>query len=392
MFVSAIIAAGGSGKRLGAAVPKQMLDIGGRSMLERSAMAFLQHPRISEVVFVLPLELMTFGIPMAIESGRLRPDVRIVPGGERRQDSVANAFDQVNPSADVVLIHDAARPFVSAELISATIDAAAAHGAAIAALQSRDTVKRVTGGVIAETIARETIYLAQTPQGFRRAVLAAAVAAGRSGVEGTDEAALAERAGHQVHVVDGDPGNVKITTADDLAAARQRMGTTTTRVGTGYDLHRLVEGKPLVIGGVTIPSERGALAHSDGDVACHAATDAILGAASLGDIGRHFPDTDPKWKGADSLALLRDAARMVREQGYEIANVDVTVILERPKIKDLIEEMRTGMAAAMDIDRSCVSLKGKTNEGVDAVGRGEAVASHAVALLAPLASRLEAAP
>jgi 2-C-methyl-D-erythritol 4-phosphate cytidylyltransferase/2-C-methyl-D-erythritol 2,4-cyclodiphosphate synthase len=381
MFVSAIIAAGGSGRRLGAAVPKQMLDIGGRSMLERSAIAFLEHPRISEVVFVLPLELMTFCIPMTIEVGRMPPDVRMAPGGERRQDSVANAFDEVSPSADVVLIHDAARPFVSAGLIGRTIDAAAAHGAAIAAVQSRDTVKRVADGVIAETIPRETIYLAQTPQGFRRDVLAAAVAAGRSGVEGTDEAALAEHAGHKVHVVDGDPGNVKITTEDDLQAARQRMGAAAMRVGTGYDLHRLVEGRPLVIGGVTLPSDRGALGHSDADVACHAATDAILGAAGLGDIGRHFPDTDPRWKDADSIELLRQAAAMVRPHGYEVGNLDITVILERPKIKDAIDPMRARLADALGVDVTRVSIKGKTNEGVDAVGRGEAIAAHAIALL-----------
>lgn len=385
MFVSAIIAAGGAGRRVGAVTPKQMLDIGGGSILQHSVHAFVTHPRISDVVVVLPPGQTSWPFASAMDSARL-PPLRIVQGGARRQDSVANGFDAVDASAEVVLIHDAARPFVSAGLIDRTIDAAAAHGAAIAAVQSRDTVKRVAAGWIVETIARETIYLAQTPQGFRRDVLAAAIAAGRAGADGTDEAALAERAGYTVHVVDGDAGNVKITTADDVEAARQRMGgrgsdAGVQRVGTGYDLHRLVEGRPLVIGGVTIPSDRGALAHSDGDVACHAATDAILGAASLGDIGRHFPDSDPKWKDADSLALLRDAARMVRELGFEIANVDVTVILERPKIKDLIEEMRTRMADAMEIDRSCVSLKGKTNEGVDAVGRGEAIAAHAVALL-----------
>jgi 2-C-methyl-D-erythritol 4-phosphate cytidylyltransferase / 2-C-methyl-D-erythritol 2,4-cyclodiphosphate synthase len=390
MHVTAIIAAAGSGSRVGSPKPKQMLDIGGGTMLQHSVKAFLAHPRISDVIVVMPAgATLTLA---GVDPARV-PPVRVVSGGERRQDSVANAFDHVGAASEVVLIHDAARPFVTAGLIDRTIDAAMDHGAAIAALQSRDTVKRVAGGVIRETIPRETVYLAQTPQGFRREVLAAAVAAGRSGAEGTDEAALAERAGYQVHVVDGEPGNVKITTADDLEAARQRMGRSVAaappHVGTGYDLHRLVEGRPLVIGGVVVPFERGALAHSDGDVACHAATDAILGAASLGDIGRHFPDSDPKWKGADSLALLRDAARMVRDQGFEIANVDVTVILERPKIKDLIEDMRTRMAASMDIDRLCVSLKGKTNEGVDAVGRGEAIASHAVALLVHRASPIE---
>jgi 2-C-methyl-D-erythritol 4-phosphate cytidylyltransferase/2-C-methyl-D-erythritol 2,4-cyclodiphosphate synthase len=388
MHVTAIIAAAGSGRRLGSAKPKQMLDIGGGSMLQHSLKAFLAHPRISEVIVVLPPG--PAGIVLdAVDPSRVQA-MRAVTGGERRQDSVANAFDQVAASSDVVLIHDAARPFVSAALIDRTIDAAMTHGAAIAAVQSRDTVKRVErqaeGTVIVDTIPREGVYLAQTPQGFRREVLAAAVAVGRSGVDATDEAMLAERAGYLVHVVDGDPGNVKITTAEDLEAARQRMGTAghtpgLSRVGTGYDLHRLVEGRPLVIGGVTIPSDRGALAHSDGDVACHAATDAILGAASLGDIGRHFPDTDPKWKDADSIALLREAARVVHEAGFDVLNLDVTVILERPKIKDAIAQMCARLADALGIEASRVSVKGKTNEGVDAVGRGEAIAAHAIALL-----------
>jgi 2-C-methyl-D-erythritol 4-phosphate cytidylyltransferase/2-C-methyl-D-erythritol 2,4-cyclodiphosphate synthase len=379
MHVTAIIAAGGAGRRLGADKPKQLLDIGGRTMLERSTAAFAGHPRVSGVIVVLP--------PGDSPDDEAAIDgATVVKGGARRQDSVANGFDHVPSNADIVLIHDAARPFVTAELIDRTIDAAAAHGAAIAALRSRDTVKRVRiDGVIVDTIPRDEIYLAQTPQGFRRDVLAKAIAAGRSGLEATDEAMLAERAGYRVHVVDGDPGNVKITTAEDLAAARARAGLTakparTGRAGTGYDLHRLVEGRPLVIGGVTVPFDKGPLGHSDGDVACHAATDAIFGAVGLGDIGRHFPDTDPRWKGADSLALLREATRMVHEAGYEVGNVDITVILERPKIKDAIEQMRHNIAAAVGTSVDRISVKGKTNEGVDAVGRGEAIAAHAIAL------------
>jgi 2-C-methyl-D-erythritol 4-phosphate cytidylyltransferase/2-C-methyl-D-erythritol 2,4-cyclodiphosphate synthase len=383
MRVTAIIAAAGAGRRLGSAKPKQLLDIGGGSMLQHSLKAFATHPRVRDIVVVLPpgsrvLALHGYDAAMG-------PALHVAEGGPRRQDSVANAFAHVDPDTEIVLIHDAARPFVSAALIDRTIDAAAAHGAAIAAVRSRDTVKRVGAeGIIEETIPRETIYLAQTPQGFRRDVLAAAIAAGRSAVEATDEAALAERAGYRVHVVDGDPGNVKITTAEDLGDARRRLAAaegTLQSVGTGYDLHVLAEGRPLIVAGVTLPSSRGPLGHSDGDVACHAATDAILGAAALGDIGRHFPDTDPRWKDADSVALLREAARMVRDRGYTVGNLDVTVVLERPKIKDAIDEMRGRLASALGIDRDRVSVKGKTNEGVDAIGRGEAIAAHAVALL-----------
>ena len=388
-FVSVIIAAGGSGRRLGSPTPKQMLDIGGGTILQHSLRAFHAHPLVSEVVVVLPKDRSADGAAL-LADGMARcdgPPVHAVPGGDRRQDSVAAAFDRVSADAEVVLIHDAARPFVGADLIERTIEAAKAHGAAIAAVRAHDTVKRVAfesgAPVIVETIPRDAVYLAQTPQGFRRDVLAAAVAVGRSGVEATDEAALAERAGYRVHVVDGDPGNVKITTEGDLDAARRRMARrlVVDRAGTGYDLHQLVEGRPLVIGGVSIAFERGALGHSDADVACHAATDAILGAACLGDIGRHFPDSDPRWKDADSLDLLRDAARLVREKGYEVGNLDITVILERPKIKDAIDEMRRRLADALGVDPSRVSVKGKTNEGVDAIGRGDAIAAHAVALL-----------
>jgi len=380
MRVTAIIAAAGSGSRLGSAIPKQLLDVGGRSMLSRSITAFDTHPAISDVIVVMPASLVSGGAMEYV--GPTKHDLRLVTGGERRQDSVANAFDCVPGAADVVLIHDAARPFVSADTISRTIEAAARHGAAIAALEVRDTVKRVERDVIVETVPRESIFLAQTPQGFRRDVLAAAIAMGRSGIEATDEAALAERAGHPVHVVRGETANVKITTDEDLAAARRHVGAGTAgRVGTGYDLHRLVDGRRLVLGGVTIPSTRGALGHSDADVVCHAVTDAILGAANLRDIGHHFPDTDPRWKAASSIALLRHAVALVGAERFEIANVDVTVVLESPKIKDYIDAMRVGVAGALGIEPARVSIKGKTNEGVDAVGRGEAIAAHAVALL-----------
>ncbi|HEY0876182.1 MAG TPA: 2-C-methyl-D-erythritol 4-phosphate cytidylyltransferase [Vicinamibacterales bacterium] len=378
MHVATIIAAGGAGTRLGGGTAKQFLTIGDQTILERSVGAFVSHPRVNEIVLVLP--------ESAPDDGRVAmAKVRIVTGGARRQDSVANGFDAVAPAAEVILVHDAARPFVSADVISRAIDAAAEHGAAIAALPVTDTVKQVTmeagRRVIAGTIPRESIYLAQTPQAFRRDVLARAVALGRSGADATDEAALAELAGHPVHIVEGDVENVKITTPADLERARAREPRLQGRVGTGYDLHRLVEGRPLIIGGVDIPAERGALGHSDADVACHAATDAVLGAACLGDIGRHFPDSDPRWKGASSIDLLRQAAAMVRDAGFAIANLDVVIVLERPKIAPHLARIRQGLADALAVPVERVSVKGKTNEGVDAVGRGEAIAAHAVALV-----------
>ena len=382
MQVTAIIAAGGSGRRLGSAVPKQLLEIGGRTLLQRSIDAFRSHPEVTSVIVAVPADLLAAPPRLA---GRLR-DVRLVAGGERRQDSVANAFAAVGADAEIVLVHDAARPFVTDEVISRAIQGAVAHGAAIVAVPVSDTVKRVEDEVIVETLPREEIFLAQTPQAFRRDVLGAAIDAGRTLETATDEAMLAERAGHRVHVVAGDTANVKITTAGDLDRARAGRASSAAagRVGVGYDLHRLVEGRPLVLGGVTVPSERGALGHSDADVICHATTDAILGAARAGDIGQHYPDTDPRWKGASSTDLLKEVVGLVRERGWGIENVDVVVILERPKIGPHRDAIQSRLAEALGIDADRVSVKAKTNEGVDAVGRGEAIAAHAVALLTRL--------
>jgi 2-C-methyl-D-erythritol 4-phosphate cytidylyltransferase/2-C-methyl-D-erythritol 2,4-cyclodiphosphate synthase len=425
MRVTAIIAAGGRGRRLGGGLPKQLLTIDGRPILERSVAAFLGHPDVDEIVVALPAELAAD--PPAYLRGAPKP-ITIVTGGSRRQDSVAAAFEAAGERPEVIVIHDAARPFVSARVISETIATAALVGAAVAAVPARDTVKRVDdpgeagahadtalrgerlepgprdrgaerggegrserGHAVRETLPRERIYLAQTPQAFRREVLRDALALAAGGVDVTDEATLAERAGHAVRLVEGEETNIKITTPADLvlgeAIARSQAHAGAAppacvhRIGTGYDLHRLVPGRPLMLGGIEVPSPVGPLGHSDGDVVCHAVTDAILGAASLGDIGRHFPDTDPRWKGASSLDLLARAVRLVADSGYDIANVDVTIILEKPKVKEHLAPMRARLARALAIPAANVSVKGKTNEGVDAVGRGEAVAAHAVALI-----------
>ena len=389
MHVSAIIAAGGRGVRLGGALPKQFLPLGGQTILQRSVDAFLLSDRIAEVVVVLPPNLVA-NVPDYLR-GRAKP-IAIVEGGTRRQDSVANAFALVSGRADVVVIHDAARPFVTVDLIGRTVDAAAASGAAIAALPATDTVKRAgADGLVRETIPRAEVFLAQTPQAFRTSVLRDALAQARAALEATDEAALAERAGHPVRVVEGDPRNLKITTADDLMMAERLVGSlasgaeqTRLRIGNGYDLHRLVTGRPLILGGVTIPFEKGLDGHSDADAVCHAVTDAILGAAGAGDIGRHFPDTDAAWKDANSLVLLARAAEVVATAGFAVVNVDVVVIAQRPKLVPYLEAMRTNLSRAIGIAARDVSLKGKTNEGVDSMGAGESIAVHAVALVSRL--------
>ena len=395
MYVVAIIAAGGHGQRLGREVPKPLVEIGGRSMLQRSIEPFDCSDRVDEIVVVLPPELASH--PPAILRALQKP-VHVVQGGFRRQDSVAYGVDRLPDRTDVVVVHDAARPFVTPALIARTVDAAFESGAAVAALAARDTVKqrdmRQAVAIVKATLPRETIYLAQTPQAFRASVLRDAIAVGRQGADVTDEAALAERAGHPVRLVEGEPRNIKITTEADLAFARglvadasesgimnnEQTGTPM-RVGIGYDLHRVVEGRPLILGGVRIPWDRGLAGHSDADAVCHAAIDAVLGAAAAGNIGQHFPDADPRWKGASSIDLLRTAAGLVRGYGFVVENLDVTLIAEHPRIGPYIDQMKAELARATGIDAPRISVKGKTNDGVGALGRGEAIAAQAIALL-----------
>lgn len=389
MHVAAIIAAGGRGARLGADRPKQFLDIGGRSILELSVAALAASDRIQEIVVALPEDHVdSEGKALRAAVGRR---IAVVAGGPRRQDSVANAFGKTSRESDIILIHDAARPFVTREVIDRAIDGAHRHGAAIAATGVRDTVKQAGDSaadgsrLIRATIPRDSVFLAQTPQAFRRDILARALDEGKE-VDATDEAMLVERLGVPVHVVEGDTRNVKITTPEDLAAAKERLESDgfrrrLIRIGNGYDLHRLVAGRPLILAGVTIPFELGLDGHSDADIVCHAVTDAVLGAAGAGDIGRMFPDTDPQWKDADSIKLLKGAVAAVREAGYRVSNIDVTVIAQKPKLLPHLEAMRANLAAALGVDPSAVSIKGKTNEGVDSMGRGESMAAHAVALL-----------
>ncbi len=366
---------------MGGARPKQWLELAGFSILERTIRVFDACAQIAEIVVAVPPGSLELDL-----KGTVRTPLHVVEGGASRQESVARGVNAVSPQAELVVVHDAARPLCPVGLIDRTVEAAAVHGAAIAALAAHDTVKQRAAGdpsVIGRTLAREMLALAQTPQAFRREVLDDAIRQGRGVGPATDEATLAERAGYRVALVDGDPDNIKITTPRDLEFARRLLGDAMTmpRVGIGYDLHRLVDGRPLILGGVRIPFERGLTGHSDADAVCHAVTDALLGAAAAGDIGRHFPDTDTQWKGASSIELLRAVAALVRERGFEIGNVDVVVVAERPKIGPFAREMEASVAAAVGVAPELVSIKGKTNEGVDATGRGEAIATHAVAML-----------
>ena len=390
MRVAAILAAGGFGTRMGGELPKQFRDLGdGRTMLARSLETIMNCELIDEVIVALPPQKE---LHVGDDGSHAGKTITLVRGGDRRQDSVANALASVSDDVDLIVIHDAARPFATVRLFERTIRAAREHGAAIAAMAVTDTVKQADSTSaalkrVAATLPRDTIYLAQTPQAFKRDLLERAMATGADSLA-TDEAMLLERAGIPVHLVAGEVGNIKVTTLEDLERARRMArgvsDLTTMRIGTGYDLHRLVPDRPLILAGVRIPFDRGLQGHSDADIVCHAVTDAVLGAAAVGDIGRLFPDTDPDWKDADSVELLRRAAERVRAAGYIVVNVDVTVIAERPKLLPHLEEMCANLAAALGIDHAGVSIKGKTNEGIGETGQGEAMACHAVALLSRL--------
>jgi len=383
MNVGVIIVAGGRGARVGAGLPKQLLEIGGRTILRRAIDAFDGHPQVDRLVVVLPSELVTDATKFIGATSR---PCHVAAGGATRHDSVRLGLEAMPAGPDVILVHDAARPFTSTDLIGRVIAAAEDCGAAVPALPAGETVKRVDreARFVRETIAREEIWLAQTPQGFRRSVLEAAVAR-PGGAAATDDAVLVERAGLPVRVVQGEAANVKITTPDDLAAARARLSGPP-RVGTGYDLHRLAQGRRLVLAGVEVASDGGPLGHSDGDVVCHAVVDAMFGAAAAGDIGLHFPDTDPRWKDAAGLDLVGRARAIVHAAGLVVSSVDVTVVLERPKLAPHVAAIVERLARALGVEPDRVSVKAKTNEGADAVGRGEAIVAHAVAVLVGTAS------
>ncbi len=372
--VGAIVAAGGSGKRAGMA--KQWVELGGETVLRRSARALAACDLVDELVAVVPegdeprgaSELSTLGKPF-----------RVVRGGARRADSVRHGVEAL-PGCQVLLIHDAARPFASPALVRAVALAASEVGAALAALPATDTVKRALDERAVETLDRRELWLAQTPQGFRAEVLRRALAAaGGAAGEATDEAQLVERLGEPVRLVPGEPGNFKITSGADVARARA-LTEAPLAVGVGYDVHPFAAGRRLVLGGAEFEGD-GLMGHSDADICAHAVGDAILGAAGLGDLGQHFPDSDPQWKGVSSLRLLAEIARKAGELGWRVGNCDVTLAARRPRVAPRAEEMRRNLAEALGVSPAQVNVKATTGEGLGFVGRGEGIAAHAVALL-----------
>jgi 2-C-methyl-D-erythritol 4-phosphate cytidylyltransferase/2-C-methyl-D-erythritol 2,4-cyclodiphosphate synthase len=370
----ALILAAGRGERLGSATPKQFLNLGGVPVLRRAVEAFLRHPRIAGVSVVGDAE----GCAAALAGLGLAP---AIAGGESRQASARAGLEALAAFApEAVLIHDAARPLVPAAVIDAVLDALADGAeAAVPAVPVTDTLKRGAGGLVGETVPREGLYRVQTPQGFRfGAILAAHRAAAGRGL--TDDAAVAEAAGLAVRLVAGSEENIKVTLPGDLARAEALAGLSLIpHIGTGFDVHRLVPGRPLVLCGVTVPHSLGLSGHSDADVGIHALCDALYGALAEGDIGTHFPPSEARWKDADSAAFLRHAAGRVTARGGRIANVDVTLICERPKIAPHAGAMRARLASLMRVSEGIVSVKATTTERLGFPGRGEGIAAQAAA-------------
>ncbi|HUB94895.1 MAG TPA: bifunctional 2-C-methyl-D-erythritol 4-phosphate cytidylyltransferase/2-C-methyl-D-erythritol 2,4-cyclodiphosphate synthase [Stellaceae bacterium] len=380
---AAILVAAGRGLRAGGGGPKQYRVIGGQTVIFRAMQPFCTHPQVSVVQPVLhPEDAPMFNAACA--GLRHQPPAN---GGATRQASVHAGLEAlVSEKPDIVLIHDAARPFVTEGLISRAIDAASRTGAAIPTVAVADTIKLVNqDGVVVDTPERARLRIAQTPQTFRYdVILEAHRRAAREGrSDFTDDAALAEWAGLTVATFEGDALNMKLTTPEDFVREEARLASLLgdIRTGTGYDVHAFGEGDHLMICGVRVPHNKGFLAHSDGDVGLHALVDAILGALADGDIGSHFPPSDARWKGASSDQFLKYAIERVTARGGRIANLEVTMICERPKIGPLRDTMRARIAEISGVDISRVAVKATTSERLGFTGREEGIAATAAATI-----------
>lgn len=403
--IYAVIVAAGKGKRMGTDLPKQLFPYGGVTVLGSSIRAFAVLDYIDRVAVISPqdgsLDERYRNITAVYEelSGRPAGSIEIIQGGDERSDSVQKGLEFARLDAlahgvdlddAVVLVHDAVRPGVSEDIIRRNIDAMSCCHAVTTAVPSSDSIRMVdcekleynNSLALKETITypimntnvvrRDLVYRVQTPQTFRLSdIINAYEAAKRDGYTTTDEAGIAEYAGIPVALIEGSTANNKITTREDINMA--------VRTGIGYDVHRLVPGRPLILCGTPIPSNLGLDGHSDADVAVHALMDALLGAAGLGDIGRHFPDTDDKYKGADSMKLLAEVRDML---GYvNIMNVDVTIIAQAPKLSPYIDQMKKNLASTLGIPETAVNVKATTEEGLGFTGRGEGMAAMATAAI-----------
>ena len=358
-------------------------------VLVRSIQALAQVRSIQELVVVARQE--QFAQLQSWKEQYHLPDFVLTTGGATRQQSVQSGIAKLSEQVEYFVIHDGARPFAQPQMIEQCIQAAVEYGAATAAVRVKDTIKQANEeGFIEQTPDRSRLYLTQTPQVFEAGLYRRAVKqAQREGLDFTDDCQLVEHIGHAVKLCEGDYRNIKITTPEDIAVAKAMAGQQEQqeekrmeiRTGHGYDVHRLTQGRKLILGGVEIPWEKGLLGHSDADVLVHAVMDALLGAAALGDIGRHFPDTDPRYAGADSICLLKQVVLLLKGKGYSISNIDCTIIAQRPKLKNYIPQMAKNIADACQIDTEQVNVKATTEEQLGFTGSGEGMSAHSVCLI-----------
>ncbi len=407
-FVTAVIAAAGSSSRMKSSQSKQLMPLLGVPVLARTVGAFTYSQYVDEIIIVCPAdETDSFSAAVQNHVTTALP-IKLVQGSTSRLSSVWCGVSAANAQCEYIVIHDGARPLVTHELIDKTVEAAVMYSAVTAAVPVKDTIKVVSGdGTVTSTPNRDTLRAVQTPQAFAKQLYVSSYQkALADGAEYTDDCRLVETVGAVVRTVEGDFSNIKVTTPDDITLAegllRMRENeehpatysghdfpaknhtkerTSTMRIGHGYYVHRLCADRKLIIGGVDIPYKFGLLGHSDADVLAHAVTDALLGASSLGDIGGMFPDTDPRYEGADSIKLLNHAVEVIAGHGFSVSNIDATVIAQRPKLKPYIQAMRENIAAACNIDIAQVNIKATTEENLGFTGREEGIAAPAVALL-----------
>lgn len=369
-MLSVILPAAGKSTRM-QGQDKLLAFLGGMPVLAHSLRFFESAPECGEIILVTDNEQLR-AIARQYAPTKL---IACVSGGESRAHSVYAGLQAA--SGDMLCIHDAARPNLSNEDFTAVLAAAEQHGAAILGTPAYDTVKTVQDGIIKENLPRESIFLAQTPQICRREWLEQSFAEG--GFEATDEASLLAAAGFDIYAVCGSRANFKLTVAEDMRIMKALYAES--RIGSGFDAHRLTEGRKLILGGVHIPFEKGLLGHSDADVLLHALCDALLGAAAFGDIGKHFPDSDEQYAGISSRLLLERTAKLVYSSGFRLANADMTVIAQRPKLAPYIEQMRQNIAAVLGVELNRISVKATTTEQLGFCGRGEGIAAQASCLL-----------
>lgn len=379
--VAAIVVAAGRGERFGAPVAKPFLPLNGAPILVHAVKTVEASPLVNRIIVVVAAPEVAQARDLLSAHGCYKVSA-VIAGGAERQASVQAGLAHVG-GVDAVVVHDGVRPLATPETVSAVITAALEVGAATAGVPVRETVKQVSGNVVTSTVDRTHIWIAHTPQAFRTEVLRAAHE--RARVEGTqarDDAGLVERLGQAVRIIEDSPLNLKITVPEDLALARaylQRGGALPVRTGLGMDAHRFAAGRRLVLGGVDIPAARGLLGHSDADVLTHAIMDALLGAAGLGDIGRHFPPEDSRYDGADSLQLLAKVHTLITSAGWRPVHIDTIVVAESPRIAPYIDAIRQRLAGVLGVQPAAISVKATTFEGMGALGRGEGIAVQAIA-------------